>query len=67
MENYRVNHFSHSEYGDIWFSPTLSADHCYGIFIPFYCKFTVIHWPNDSEDMKLVVATSVVFFNNTTL
>ena len=28
-----------------------------------YCKFTVINWLNDCEDMKLVVPTHVVLFH----
>ena len=39
-----------------------SLRHNVVILIPLYCKFTVISWLNDCEDMKLVVPTHVVLF-----
>ena len=41
----------------------LTSEHCFDILIPLYCKFTVISWLNDCEDMKLVVPTHVVLFH----
>ena len=31
------------------------SEHCFVILIPLYCKFTVLSWLNDCEDMKLVI------------
>ena len=30
--------------------------------MPLYCKFLVISWLNDCEDMKLVVPTHIVLY-----
>ena len=64
----------HSEDGMVWLLlflinfhvdiyTYLPSEHCYVILIPLYCKFTVISWLNDCEDMKLVVPTHVVLFH----
>ena len=73
METYRVSYCIHLECCIIWARPTqiqalfmqLTSELCFIILIPLYCKFTVISWLNDCEDMKLVVPTHIICFINT--
>ena len=73
METYRVSPRIHSECGVIRARPTPNANtfhavdvrtllHYYNT-IALYCKFAVISWLKDCEDMKLVVRTHVVLFH----
>ena len=71
MEAHRLHLRIHSECGEIRVRTNpecrhftqLASEYCYIILIPLYCKFTVIIWLNDCEDMKLVVQTHVVLFH----
>ena len=78
MEIYKISPRIHSECGVLRAKPILNAiitskitqklftklksEHGIAILIPLYCKVKVVNWLNDSEDMKLVVATHVVLF-----
>ena len=70
IETYKVNPCINSECGEIWATRTVNAntftqwtsDYYYFILILLCCKFTVINWLNDCEDMKSVVPLQLTLF-----